>query len=1348
MRNLKRVLSLALAAVMLLGMMVMGTSAANVSDFSDADQIGNLEAASIVTGLGIFVGDTSGNFDPQRPVTRAEMATIICKILYGSNVNGDNFKGTGTFTDAKTYQGGWAEGYINMCKSQGIVNGYNDTTFGAADTVTTWQAALMLQRALGYWNTAAGEAINELSVTGLATNLGLYGDLTLSVDAPLNREDVAVLVFNALFAQRVHYDDVRGLYTKDNDRNVVVNNGTNDEMNTLAQNTFGLYSVDGIVTENGYTNMYLTGKTLVEFAENKDVTGDSRLESNYSFEYATNLDFIGHAVTVYYRIDRKAPVVYTIVDQAVKVETATVGSNFSTTVSNAGFSRDTSKTVIVLNYDLTNEDPHAGHASPQIGCPVILISNNSSMTVDYAIILDQELDYVTQVRVNNADPDNPVTTYALEVNGRKVDDTNVVALGDVKAEEYVIVTKVEDRAMEQEDLYIIQAAPTEVDTITKVTRNSSSQSTTALASEGVNYKRSAVSVAAGMASSGSSYTAGHTTTTGISAKDYAVTPYRAVLSKDEYILIFDTFEKLIAVAPVEAEHEVNAAYVAQFGYKINTNPSLNDAWVLQADIYFADGTHGIYIVDTDNPDCVFHGTMSDGGKFTLKSAVDYNGTTLAATSGNALVVNTASDNQNDGTLGSGSVPGFNNVNTDLQNIGPFIRLYDVTVSDDIALLQNLETSIDPSKITQIKRGVTYMGDESGTDGDEYYGNSLTTFFCVDGKYGDLTDPLNVGIATGMASVPTIGFDSTTNVKNDTTNTKGYLWQAFYTARTGYRAVDSALVSGYQLANAEEGVFFYNTTYTTVKTNGAWNLEIKLYNAVTGEPYTLVYEGYLTEQKARDAIDSTEIGFYKDSGNKNKPLETYANESTDTSGLTLKSGVQYAHDSTFKYFIDQGDGLTMYTAANNTTNGVVATNAQIIDLSGNKIETLEELAQIIKANQDTWPSDHTNHSKTAKVSYSYDNTTNQATTIFVTWVVGKYRADLTGEVTASDDPWVDLTTPADVKAYTAKDALTVKDAVNAIRNELIKMYGEGNVNVKIDDTDPAKYIFTCTDGNIPLAYLFDSDTDMYPNTPQPNAKSWDYDLSALAASPSGDAFLLMIGDKSVLYDTDLDTTITALGANAIDGYLLEVTSDTLTITAKLATNTKELTVKYVDVTEVTGGSKADGAAPVPAKKTVTLTTGQKITIGTTDLAYDSLADGATATVDGIKYTFTQASGELALEAADGSLDGSKFTYTDNGGNEQHLTNGTAATPAQAKFALSSWTSGIALIKGTVYTFNTGVKTSLTGAVDAEGDYVYSMDSDNTTLIVKSVATGTSAQHSTLTNDVKVYYGNTVTTVPAT
>ena len=245
MRNLKRALSMALASVMLLGMMVVGTSAASINDFTDADAIDNKEAVAIATGLGIFDGYTDGSFGPDKTVTRAEMAVVIAKILHGADVDPSNFAGVAKFNDVPA----WAEGYVNLAASLNIIKGIGEGKFNPNATVTTVEASTMLLKALGYFvddETALG-ADWQLEVTSKATSLGLYGDLALGMNAGLTRENVAELVYNALFAQRVAFDDYRGLYVKANDRNVVVTNGTDDANNTLAQDTFGLYIVEGQV---------------------------------------------------------------------------------------------------------------------------------------------------------------------------------------------------------------------------------------------------------------------------------------------------------------------------------------------------------------------------------------------------------------------------------------------------------------------------------------------------------------------------------------------------------------------------------------------------------------------------------------------------------------------------------------------------------------------------------------------------------------------------------------------------------------------------------------------------------------------------------------------------------------------------------------------------------------------------------------------------------------------------------------------------------------------------------------------------------------------------------------------
>ena len=214
MRNLKRALSLALASVMLLGMMVVGSSAKGLDDFSDNAEIVNKDAVAVTSAIGLFDGYEDGSFGPENVVTRAEMAVIITTMLYGAGVNVNQFAETSVFTDVPA----WAEGYVNLCSSLGIVAGVGDGKFDPNATVTTAQAVLMLCRALGYFQSAADFGSDwMLAATAKGTALGLYGDLKLTANAGLTRDNVAELVFNALTkAVPVQYNELLGVYYNEN----------------------------------------------------------------------------------------------------------------------------------------------------------------------------------------------------------------------------------------------------------------------------------------------------------------------------------------------------------------------------------------------------------------------------------------------------------------------------------------------------------------------------------------------------------------------------------------------------------------------------------------------------------------------------------------------------------------------------------------------------------------------------------------------------------------------------------------------------------------------------------------------------------------------------------------------------------------------------------------------------------------------------------------------------------------------------------------------------------------------------------------------------------------------------
>ena len=208
MRNLKRALSLALAFVMVMSLMIVGTSA---KSYTDADKIDNQVAVEILGEIGVMIGNDDGSFAPDRDVTRAEMAVIITRILYGNNLNVDQFKNMNTFTDVPD----WAEGFVNLCASLDIIAGRGNGIFDPDATVTSAEAALMLSRALGYFKNNA-EFGNDWALAAMkrATQVGIIGgDMVLQANAGLDRDDVAQMTFNTLTkAVPVQYNELLDVY--------------------------------------------------------------------------------------------------------------------------------------------------------------------------------------------------------------------------------------------------------------------------------------------------------------------------------------------------------------------------------------------------------------------------------------------------------------------------------------------------------------------------------------------------------------------------------------------------------------------------------------------------------------------------------------------------------------------------------------------------------------------------------------------------------------------------------------------------------------------------------------------------------------------------------------------------------------------------------------------------------------------------------------------------------------------------------------------------------------------------------------------------------------------------------
>ena len=199
MRNLKRALSLGLTAAMISGLMVMGSSAAG-STYADVADTDNVEAIEVLKAVGIMVGDDQGNFNPDATVSRNEMAVVMSNLMA---YNVATYRDTSPFTDVPE----WAEPYVAACYTNGITAGYDATTYGGSDAVTTAQAALMVMKALGYFQYQSDFGGDwQLSTVAQGNRIDLFTDVDSAVKDSMTRNDLAQLVLNALEAGTVEAD--------------------------------------------------------------------------------------------------------------------------------------------------------------------------------------------------------------------------------------------------------------------------------------------------------------------------------------------------------------------------------------------------------------------------------------------------------------------------------------------------------------------------------------------------------------------------------------------------------------------------------------------------------------------------------------------------------------------------------------------------------------------------------------------------------------------------------------------------------------------------------------------------------------------------------------------------------------------------------------------------------------------------------------------------------------------------------------------------------------------------------------------------------------------------------------
>ena len=207
MRNLKRALSLLLSSTLVLGMLVMGGSAAGYKDVDASNE--HQEAIEVLQAVGIMTGDQNGNFNPDGSITRNEMAVIMAHLL---NLDYDYYRGTNPFTDVPE----WAAPYVAACAAEGVVAGIGNGQYGGDNKVTAAEASLMIMKALGYFQNAEDFGTDwQVATIRQASYIDLFKNINANAESALTRGQVAQLVLNGLKSDMVDFTGDKGIQIGD-----------------------------------------------------------------------------------------------------------------------------------------------------------------------------------------------------------------------------------------------------------------------------------------------------------------------------------------------------------------------------------------------------------------------------------------------------------------------------------------------------------------------------------------------------------------------------------------------------------------------------------------------------------------------------------------------------------------------------------------------------------------------------------------------------------------------------------------------------------------------------------------------------------------------------------------------------------------------------------------------------------------------------------------------------------------------------------------------------------------------------------------------------------------------------
>ena len=223
MKNLKKVLALVLAVVMIMG--VVTVASAKTYKDADAEAFKNYaDAIDALSSLKILDGFEDETFKADGTLTRAQAAKIVA-IVHNAATNGriqsdiaDLYSNAqNPFVDCNT---SWALPYINYCRITGLADGMTATTYAPKREVTGVQFLKLMLTTLNFNTAKEGYTGTgwDINVLNRANEIGLTAGLEKGwkAIAPIKRGEAAQVLYNALTAYLVEYGQLVKGFQKSN----------------------------------------------------------------------------------------------------------------------------------------------------------------------------------------------------------------------------------------------------------------------------------------------------------------------------------------------------------------------------------------------------------------------------------------------------------------------------------------------------------------------------------------------------------------------------------------------------------------------------------------------------------------------------------------------------------------------------------------------------------------------------------------------------------------------------------------------------------------------------------------------------------------------------------------------------------------------------------------------------------------------------------------------------------------------------------------------------------------------------------------------------------------------------